>query len=43
MKKLIIGLIGNLNFGKIILFNQFIGVRQRVGNWVGVIVERKEG
>lgn len=40
---LIFGLIGNFNFGKIILFNQFIGLCQWVGNWVGVIVECKEG
>lgn len=43
MKKLTIGLIGNPNSGKTTLFNQLTGSRQRVGNWSGVTVERKEG
>ncbi len=43
MKKLTIGLIGNPNSGKTTLFNQLTGARQRVGNWSGVTVERKEG
>ncbi len=43
MKKLTIGLIGNPNAGKTTLFNQLTGARQRVGNWAGVTVERKEG
>ncbi|EBT5267031.1 TPA: Fe(2+) transporter permease subunit FeoB [Salmonella enterica subsp. enterica serovar Thompson] len=43
MKKLTIGLIGNPNSGKTTLFNQLTGARQRVGNWAGVTVERKEG
>ncbi|HEY0210324.1 MAG TPA: Fe(2+) transporter permease subunit FeoB [Acerihabitans sp.] len=43
MKKLIMGLIGNPNAGKTTLFNQLTGARQRVGNWAGVTVERKEG
>lgn len=43
MKKLTIGLIGNPNCGKTTLFNQLTGARQRVGNWSGVTVERKEG
>ncbi|NDJ56002.1 Fe(2+) transporter permease subunit FeoB [Enterobacteriaceae bacterium 4M9] len=43
MKKLTIGLIGNPNCGKTTLFNQLTGARQRVGNWAGVTVERKEG
>ncbi|AIJ07963.1 ferrous iron transport protein B [Edwardsiella piscicida] len=38
-----IGLIGNPNSGKTTLFNQLTGARQRVGNWAGVTVERKEG
>ncbi|MDU7648698.1 MAG: ferrous iron transport protein B, partial [Klebsiella michiganensis] len=29
--------------GKTTLFNQLTGARQRVGNWAGVTVERKEG
>lgn len=43
MKKMTIGLIGNPNSGKTTLFNQLTGARQRVGNWAGVTVERKEG
>lgn len=43
MKKITIGLIGNPNSGKTTLFNQLTGARQRVGNWAGVTVERKEG
>lgn len=43
MKKLTIGLIGNPNAGKTTLFNQLTGAHQRVGNWAGVTVERKEG
>src|SRR5471032_1019924 len=43
MKKLTVGLIGNPNAGKTTLFNQLTGAHQRVGNWAGVTVERKEG
>ncbi|SDP10837.1 Fe(2+) transporter permease subunit FeoB [Pseudomonas jinjuensis] len=43
MKPLVLGLIGNPNCGKTTLFNQLTGARQRVGNWAGVTVERKEG
>ncbi|THB82718.1 ferrous iron transport protein B, partial [Pantoea allii] len=43
MKKITIGLIGNPNTGKTTLFNQLTGARQRVGNWAGVTVERREG
>lgn len=43
MKKLTVGLIGNPNAGKTTLFNQLTGAHQRVGNWAGVTVERREG
>ncbi|URQ61077.1 Fe(2+) transporter permease subunit FeoB [Pantoea alhagi] len=43
MKSCTIGLLGNPNAGKTTLFNQLTGARQRVGNWAGVTVERKEG
>jgi ferrous iron transport protein B len=38
-----IALIGNPNSGKTTLFNALTGLRQRVGNYPGVTVERKEG
>ena len=38
-----IGIVGNPNCGKTTLFNALTGARQRVGNWPGVTVERKEG
>ena len=38
-----IGLIGNPNSGKTTVFNGLTGARQRIGNWPGVTVEKKEG
>lgn len=38
-----IAVVGNPNCGKTTLFNGLTGRRQRVGNWPGVTVERKEG
>jgi len=43
MKPCTLALTGNPNVGKTTLFNQLTGSRQRVGNWAGVTVERKEG
>lgn len=40
---IIVGLIGNPNVGKSTLFNTITGARQRVGNWPGKTVEKKEG
>ncbi|HDS1555123.1 ferrous iron transporter B [Stenotrophomonas maltophilia] len=38
-----IALVGNPNSGKTALFNQLTGSRQKVANYTGVTVERKEG
>ncbi len=42
-EKLRVAVIGNPNTGKTTLFNGLTGSRQRVGNWPGVTVEKKEG
>lgn len=39
----IVGLVGNPNSGKSSLFNQLTGLRQHVGNFPGVTVEKKVG
>lgn len=38
-----IALVGNPNCGKTALFNRLTGSRQKVANYAGVTVERKEG
>jgi ferrous iron transport protein B len=43
MAEKVIALCGNPNCGKTTLFNELTGTNQRVGNWPGVTVERKEG
>ena len=40
---LTIALAGNPNAGKTTIFNHLTGARQKVGNWPGVTVEKKEG
>ena len=42
-KRLVIALAGNPNSGKTTVFNNLTGTRQKVGNWPGVTVEKKEG
>lgn len=43
MDTLTVALVGNPNCGKTALFNQLTGARQKVANYAGVTVERKEG
>ena len=42
-QKLTIAVAGNPNTGKTTLFNALTGSTQRVGNWPGVTVEKREG
>ncbi|MGM0417737.1 MAG: ferrous iron transport protein B [Thermodesulfobacteriota bacterium] len=42
-KNITIALAGNPNSGKTSVFNALTGTRQKVGNWAGVTVEKKEG
>lgn len=42
-KTFTIALIGNPNSGKTTLFNSLTKLRQTVGNWSGVTIEKKEG
>ena len=39
----LVALAGNPNVGKTTVFNQLTGMRQKVGNYPGVTVERKTG
>jgi len=43
MSVLQIALVGNPNCGKTALFNRLTGARQKVANYAGVTIERKEG
>jgi len=42
-KQLLIALAGNPNSGKTSLFNRLTGLRQRIGNYPGITVERVQG
>ena len=43
MKNITMALAGNPNSGKTTIFNNLTGAHQKVGNWPGVTVEKKEG
>ncbi|KIE05548.1 Ferrous iron transport protein B [Candidatus Jidaibacter acanthamoeba] len=43
MKKIRVAIIGNPNCGKSTIFNALTGLKQVVGNWPGVTVEKKVG
>ena len=43
LKPLRVALVGNPNCGKTALFNRLTGARQKVANYAGVTVERKQG
>ena len=42
-KEIKVALAGNPNCGKTSLFNNLTGSHQKIGNWPGVTVEKKEG
>src|SRR5690606_27165090 len=42
-KNINVSLIGNPNTGKTSVFNQLTGLKQKVGNYPGITVEKKEG
>ncbi len=39
----VVAIVGNPNCGKTTIFNELTGLRQKVGNYPGVTVEKKEG
>ena len=38
-----VALIGNPNTGKTSVFNELTGLKQKIGNYPGITVEKKEG
>ena len=42
-KTITVGVTGNPNVGKSVIFNTLTGSRQHVGNWPGKTVEKAEG
>lgn len=43
MSTLTVALTGNPNTGKSTIFNELTGIRQKIGNWPGVTVDKKQG
>ena len=43
IKEVRVLVVGNPNCGKTVVFNALTGLQQKVGNWSGVTVERKQG
>lgn len=43
MREITVGLIGNPNVGKSVIFNNLTGMQQHVGNWPGKTVKKKVG
>lgn len=43
MGMLSVALTGNPNTGKSTVFNELTGIRQKIGNWPGVTVDKKQG
>ncbi|HPO46665.1 MAG TPA: FeoB small GTPase domain-containing protein, partial [Spirochaetota bacterium] len=43
IREITVGLVGNPNCGKTTIFNALTGARQKVANWSGVTVEKREG
>jgi ferrous iron transport protein B len=43
MKRVTVALAGNANVGKSVIFNEFTGLHQHIGNWPGKTVEKAEG
>ena len=42
-KQINVALVGNPNTGKTSVFNQLTGLTQKIGNYPGITVEKKEG